>query len=160
MKNRHDLKRIIMLLLLITFFITTHAQSVETEQTTAKEYRWKKTKLHPISTTEEQEYKNLPVVDYTPAYNIEEWSTAVQLRAFAEAQTGEKVFIRTILKVDEKGVIKSVKVLTTTNTVTANNLAKILVNTKLGAPSYINNRAVSAHVPCFFTISNKQIEAL
>lgn len=160
MKNRHDLKRIIMLLLLITSFATVNAQSATTNDSSAKEYRWKKSNVHDISVADEQAYKNLPVVDYTPPHNINEWSTAKELSAFAEAQAGKKIFIKTILKVDETGVVKNVRILSASNKTVADNLIKILVNTKLGAPSYLVNQAVSANIPCFFTISDKKIEAL
>lgn len=155
MKNRFVRTRIIFILpLLLIAFQELSAQS------TSPVHRWQKKSRYEISAPEEQSFRDLPEIDYAPDQNINEWSSAKELKQFAATQTAKRVVVRTILKIDEKGVIQSVKILSASNKTAADQLALLLKNTKVTGPAYIHNKAVTAYVPCFFTITNKEISTL
>lgn len=155
MKNRTGLIRIAMILLLLAAFNLSNAQS-----SSKQNYRWQKKSRYEISSSEQKSYKDLPEIDYAPDQNINEWSNAKQLKDFAASQTAKRITIRSVLKIDETGVIRSVKILSSNNTGAADALSKLLVNAKVSGPAYIHNKAVTAHVPCFFVITDKQISTL
>ncbi len=155
MKNRSDLNRIFMLLLLLAVFNISNAQS-----NSKQNYRWQKKSHYELSSSEQQSYKDLPEIDYAPDQNINEWSNAKALKDFATAQTANRITVRSVLKIDETGIIRSVKILSSNNTGAADALSKLLVNARVSGPAYIHNKAVTAYVPCFFLITNKQISTL
>ena len=154
MKHQFHLVRILFVLPLLIAFQELCAQS------SSSTYRWQKKSRYTVSSSEEQSFRDLPEIDYAPENNIGEWSTAKELKQFAAAQSGAKITVRTILKIDDKGVIQSVKILSATNKTVADQLVQILKSTRVSGPAYIHNEAVTAYVPCFFTIANKEISTL
>lgn len=158
MKNPYILNGILFLLLLCGAWLPAHAQS--SASATQRIYRWHS--AHPeiqLPAATLNQYKNLPAADYTPENRLAEWSAAEDLASFAAGFSGQ-LAARYMFTVDEQGYVRKVKILSTNNEKGAAAFVSVILDTKISGPSYIQNKAVPAYVPCAIAIDNHKITVL
>ncbi len=142
-------------LLILSLFLHGWNASWAQPPATAK-YRWPKNAAVKFSADLMQAYQQLPEADYTPPNDIGQWSAAERIRSFAGSYNGN-FQLQCILVVDEKGTIRNVKIIKSSDAKGSGVLKAILTDSKAAGPSFDHNKAVSCYVPCSITIISHQL---
>lgn len=143
-RPRH-VKWLIFLFCIVQSTCYSYGQSAPTGK-----HRWS-TLAIKLSDDLAKNYAHLPEADYTPLNQLENWAAKDAIRKYARDVNG-KFEAQYMLLVDDKGMIREVKVIRADDTRHADALKALLLNTGTEGPSFVRNNAVACYVPCTIKI--------
>lgn len=141
--------------LLTVFCVVQGAINSFGQTTPAVKHRWSHLN---IQTSDElsRKYVNLPEAGYTPPNSLDNWSSKEGLLAYA-AKEGRRSEMQLVLLVDDKGVIKEAEIIKADEPRHADAVKALLLGSKTGGASFVQNKAVVCYVPCTIKLTGREV---